>query len=141
MVAQIRKAPEVVQNVVTYTVLIAAENPELLLLPGMTAIVRILVEQVEDVLKLPSAALRFEPPPEVTVRAASAAEPPAAGTPAVVWVRAEGGAIAPVLVGLGASDPGASELVAGPLAAGDEVVVGVAPAADRGWLSGLRLGF
>jgi HlyD family secretion protein len=141
VVAQIRKAPEVVQNVVTYTVLIAAENPELLLLPGMTAIVRILVEEVEDVLKLPSAALRFEPPPEVTVRAASAAEPPAAGTPAVVWVRAEGGAIAPVLVGLGASDPGASELAAGPLAEGDEVVVGVAPAADRGWLSGLRLGF
>src|SRR6202011_377198 len=42
-VNQIRKAPEVVQNVVTYTAIISAPNPDLLLLPGMTAQLRIIV--------------------------------------------------------------------------------------------------
>ena len=140
-VAQIRKAPEVTQNVVTYTVVIAAENPELLLLPGMTAIVRILVEEVHDVLKVPNAALRFRPPPEVVVREATAAETPVKGAPAVVWVRNQDGVATPVRVGLGASDANASELIGGPLNEGDAVIVGTAPAPQSGWLFGLRLGF
>ena len=53
-VLQIRKASEVVQNVVTYTAVISAPNPELLLLPGMTAELRILVSDTGDVLKIPN---------------------------------------------------------------------------------------
>lgn len=60
-VAQIRKAAQVVQNVVTYTVVVGADNPDLTLLPGMTANVRIITGQREEVLKVPNAALRFRP--------------------------------------------------------------------------------
>ncbi len=60
-VEQIRKAPETVQNVVTYTVVVSADNPELRLLPGMTANVQIVVEERKDSLKVPNAALRFQP--------------------------------------------------------------------------------
>ncbi len=58
---QIRKAPQVIQNVVTYDVVIPAHNPDLKLLPGMTANVRIVVDQKASVLKVPNAALRFRP--------------------------------------------------------------------------------
>jgi len=61
-VLQIRKAPHEVQNVVTYTVLVSAANPDLRLLPGMTANVDIVVDQRPAVLKIPNAALRFQPP-------------------------------------------------------------------------------
>ena len=60
-VMQVRKAALVVQNVVTYTVVISAANPELQLLPGMTANVRITTDRRDSVLKLPNAALRFRP--------------------------------------------------------------------------------
>lgn len=61
VVHQIRLAPETVQNVVTYTVVILVENPELKLLPGMTANVSILAAEARDVLKVPAMALRFRP--------------------------------------------------------------------------------
>ncbi|UCF84098.1 MAG: efflux RND transporter periplasmic adaptor subunit [Desulfobacteraceae bacterium] len=61
-VIQIRKQPETVQNVVTYTVVVSAENSNLLLLPGMTANVQIAVDERSDVLKVPNGALRFTPP-------------------------------------------------------------------------------
>jgi len=63
-VEQIRLQPTVNQNVVTYTVVIDAPNPEGLLLPGMTANVTILVAEKPDVLKVPMMALRFMPPRE-----------------------------------------------------------------------------
>jgi HlyD family secretion protein len=61
-VVQIRKAAQVVQNVVTYTVVVAVDNPDGRLLPGMTANVKVIVAQKPSVLKVPSAALRFRPP-------------------------------------------------------------------------------
>ena len=60
-VRQIRKAATVVSNVVTYTVIVAAANPDLTLLPGMTANVRITTAEKDQALKLPNAALRFRP--------------------------------------------------------------------------------
>lgn len=60
-VRQVRKAATVVSNVVTYTVVISAANPDLTLLPGMTANVRIVTAQMDKVLKVPNAALRFRP--------------------------------------------------------------------------------
>ena len=60
-VTQVRIAPEVVQNVVTYTVVITAPNPEKLLLPGMTASLRILIDESSEILKVPNQALRFRP--------------------------------------------------------------------------------
>ncbi|MCC7141121.1 MAG: efflux RND transporter periplasmic adaptor subunit [Candidatus Eisenbacteria bacterium] len=60
-VHQVRLAPETVQNVVTYTVIILVENDDLTLLPGMTANVTVDVDEARDVLKVPSTALRFRP--------------------------------------------------------------------------------
>ena len=60
-VRQVRKAPQVIQNVVTYAVVLSAANPEKLLLPGMTALVRITVNRTGPVLKVPLAALRYAP--------------------------------------------------------------------------------
>ncbi|MDH4223352.1 MAG: efflux RND transporter periplasmic adaptor subunit, partial [candidate division Zixibacteria bacterium] len=53
-VKQIRLAPEIVQNVVSYDVIIEVSNPDLLLKPGMTANVTILVDQREKMRKKPS---------------------------------------------------------------------------------------
>jgi HlyD family secretion protein len=63
-VVQIRKAAQVVQNVVTYTVVVAVANPEGRLLPGMTANVKLIVAEKPSVLKVANAALRFRPPGE-----------------------------------------------------------------------------
>jgi HlyD family secretion protein len=60
-VTQIRKAAQNVQNVITYTVIIAVDNPGGRLLPGMTANVKLVTAEKSDVLKVPNAALRFRP--------------------------------------------------------------------------------
>ncbi len=61
-VQQVRLEPIIEQNVVTYTTVIQARNPDLKLRPGMTANVTVLVSRRDDVLKVPNAALRFKPP-------------------------------------------------------------------------------
>ena len=63
-VRQVRKSAQTVQNVVTYTVLVSAANPEGQLMPGMTANVRIVTDTRDSVLKISNAALRFRPPGE-----------------------------------------------------------------------------
>ncbi len=60
-VMQIRKAAQIVQNVVTYIVIVAVDNPSGRLLPGMTANVKLVVAQKPSVLKVANAALRFRP--------------------------------------------------------------------------------
>ena len=60
-ISQIRKAAQVVSNVVSYTTIITVSNPDLTLLPGMTANVRIQTDRREDVLRVANAALRFRP--------------------------------------------------------------------------------
>jgi HlyD family secretion protein len=110
-IRQIRRSPRNVHNAVSYTAVISAANPDLALLPGMTANVRIVVEQRESVLMVPDAALRF--------RASDAAEVRR------VWVL-RNGEPAPVDVRLGLSDGKSTEIVSGALKQGDKVVVGVA---------------
>src|SRR5438445_302588 len=66
-VMQVRKAPQVLQNVVTYNVVISARNPDHKLLPGMTANVRLIVDQKDSVLKVPNSALRFRLPGDDSV--------------------------------------------------------------------------
>jgi HlyD family secretion protein len=63
-VVQIRQAPQIVQNVVTYVVVVAVDNPGLRLKPGMTANVRILVARKDNVVVVPNAAfrVRLDPP-------------------------------------------------------------------------------
>jgi HlyD family secretion protein len=77
-IVQIRKSPVTVQNVVSYTVVISARNPDLSLLPGMTANVRIVVDHRDSVLKVPNAALRFRPAGAADAKPAGDAAPVAA---------------------------------------------------------------
>jgi len=71
-VNQIRKAAQVVQNVVTYTVVVAVMNPAGKLVPGMTANVKLVTAEKPSVLKVPNSALRFRP---------AGAEAPTPGAP------------------------------------------------------------
>ena len=61
MVKQVRYAPEIVQNVVTYTTIVEVDNPELKLRPGMTATVSIVTGEAKNALRISNAALRFTP--------------------------------------------------------------------------------
>jgi HlyD family secretion protein len=63
-VRQVRLQPVVTQNVVNYTVIIDVPNPDLKLLPGMTANITVMIQEVKDILKVPATALRFSPPQE-----------------------------------------------------------------------------
>lgn len=62
-VRQIRLNSTTVQNVVTYNVVIDVENPDLVLLPGMTAFVTIIEAEHENVLRMPNSALSYKPTP------------------------------------------------------------------------------
>jgi HlyD family secretion protein len=75
-VDQIRQAAQTVQNVVTYTVIVATPNADLRLVPGMTANVRIVSDSRDNVLKIANAALRWRP------AGAGAAEAAPSGAPA-----------------------------------------------------------
>ena len=61
---QIRMNPTTVQNVVTYPVVVKCANPELKLMPGMTASLSFQVGRHDNVIRIPNAALRFYPRPE-----------------------------------------------------------------------------
>ena len=140
-VVQIRKAPLVVQNVVTYDVVVTARNPEQRLLPGMTANVRIIIDQKEGVLQVPNAALRFRP---AGVEAAERERPPGrpggpgggagrgGGAPAGrVFVLGPDGKPTELSLQLGVGDGTYTEVVRGELTEGQQVIVGVAVPGDR----------
>jgi HlyD family secretion protein len=121
-ISQVRLAPQAEQNVVTYTAVIEVENPELKLKPGMTATVTAIVDERENALSVPNAALRFRPE--------SAGSEPRANRPgggAVVW-KVEGQELKPVRVRLGLSDGISSEVVSGDLKEGDVLAVAAAQA-------------
>lgn len=86
-IRQIRKSPQNVQNVVSYTVVISAANPDLALLPGMTANVRVVVDSRPSALKVPNAALRWRPAGSAD-KSAPAAPPQQAGGQAMQQFRA-----------------------------------------------------
>ncbi len=64
-VRQIRNAPTTLQNVVTYDAVIDVANPDLKLRPGMTANITFIAAERDGVVRVPNAALRFRPTPEI----------------------------------------------------------------------------
>jgi HlyD family secretion protein len=136
VVIQIRKAPQLIQNVVTYTVVLSTQNPDLALLPGMTALVNVVVDEARDILNVPNAALRFQPPGDTI--AAAAGEMAGAGGGAVVWMPGDGGAPVPVRVALGRSNESVTEIVEGSLRAGQHVIVGTASTPEEQSWFGFR---
>jgi HlyD family secretion protein len=72
-IRQIRNAPQTVQNVVTYDAVIDVSNPDLKLKPGMTANSTVVYAERQDAIRVPNAALRFHPPPEMLALVGGAA--------------------------------------------------------------------
>src|SRR5262249_31020371 len=144
-IVQIRKAPQVVQNVVTYDVVVSAQNTDLRLLPGMTANVRIVTEQQKDVLRLPNAALRFRPPgveaeqrpprPGAGPLAGGGRGPRGgaggAGLPGRVWIVGSAGKPEAVQVRLGITDGTNTEILEGPVKDNQDVIVGLGGGPSR----------
>jgi HlyD family secretion protein len=131
LIRQIRDAPQTVQNVVTYDAIVNVDNSDLRLKPGMTANVTFVVAERADVLRLPSAALRFRPPPgllDPQVGDGRKKNKPArpdkpAARPSVWVLRGATPTALPVEVGI--SDGSHVELVAGDLQEGDALVTDV----------------
>jgi HlyD family secretion protein len=138
-VLQIRKSPEVTQNVVTYTAVVSAPNPDLLLLPGMTAVLRIVVSDTGETLKIPNQALRFRP--SGSERPIGKSAPSSGQGTATVWTTGDDGAPVAVTVALGTSDENSTQILSGALHAGQPLIVGVATPQSRAGIFGLRLGF
>jgi HlyD family secretion protein len=140
-VMQIRKSPEVTQNVVTYTAVVSAPNPDLLLLPGMTAVLRIAFSDTGETLKIPNQALRFRPSGSGRVVGKNAASSGTGQSTATVWAIGNDGAPVAVNVALGASDENSTQALKGALHEGQRLIVGVATPQSRTGIFGLRLGF
>jgi HlyD family secretion protein len=155
-VREIRSAPLLVQNVVHYNAVIAVENPERKLRPGMTATVSILTAQQEQVLKVPKTALRFQPqltPQEREQFVMAFQQRQALRTPdstgvalrrlwqntPKVWILTPEGTLSPIIVRLGSHDEQFSELQEGDVQEGQELIVGLNEKNGRG-TSGTRPG-
>lgn len=133
MVRQVRKAPQIDQNVVTYTVVLSAPNRDGALLPGMTALVKIVIDRQENVLTIPLAALRFRP---ADVAQDTSVSPGSQG----IWVRDGGGSLRHVGVTIGSVGAGQVGVSGSEIAEGDQVVVGQAIRPARSEWFGIKFG-
>jgi HlyD family secretion protein len=139
-VVQVRKAAQVLQNVVTYDVVVSAPNSDLILLPTMTANVRIVTDQKESVVLVPNASLRFRPPgveAEPQRSGGPGQRPPGAGgqggpgaggrggARGRVWVLGPDGKPKQISLQLGLSDGTSTEVVGGDLTEQQQVIVGL----------------
>lgn len=136
VIRTIRYGSEVVQGVVTYKAVLATDNRQLLLRPGMTATAEIIVQTVKDALTVPNQALRFSPPRQNAggrgsllsrilpgrPRFRPASQQQVNGPNRRLWVLREGKAV-PVSVTIGPSDGKRTHIVAGGLRDGDAVIV------------------
>lgn len=121
-ITKIRKSGQLVQGVVTYTAILETANPDGRLLPGMTCTVRIVVEEVGPVLKVPLASLRFAP------------SEAGAATGQDVWVLTPDGRIDRRAVTLGPDDQHDIAVLGGHLAAGEKVILArAAPRQSTRW--------
>ncbi len=142
IVSQIRLAPIITQNVVTYNVIIDVANPELKLMPGMTATVSIEVTSRDSVLRVPLMALKFTPPEQnsksngsslQTASPAGNAQKPGErptgertkrnSSAGRVWT-IENGQLKPLTLVRGIQNTRYCEIVESPLNEGDSVIVG-----------------
>lgn len=139
VVKQLRLNPTATSNVVTYDVVISVNNPEQILLPGMTAYVNIMVAQHDNVLLAPNAALRFKPKEDEsqagkTVSADGLANSKDqhggkkksgldSGSSGKVYVIKDGKAT-PVRVNIGISDGRVTEITSKDLKLNDQVIIG-----------------
>jgi HlyD family secretion protein len=153
-IEQMRLNPQNVQNVVTYNVVIDVDNPEQKLKPGMTANLTVTIDERNNVLKVPNAALRFTPQ-DTSARSGSgtgngqgrrqqnanatdaaksgngsdaqfarATDPVLAGQTRAVWVMGQDGTPQRRRIKIGLTDGAATEVVEGNLVEGEMVITG-----------------
>lgn len=134
-VTQVRQSPQTIQNVVTYDAVVSAPNPDALLKPGMTATVRIVVDERADALRAPDLAFRYAPGGVAALAGSSGGAPAVPEGGARLWVLRDGRP-RPVVVFPGLDDDTHTEIVRGDLREGDEVVTGEVEKADASRKSG-----
>jgi HlyD family secretion protein len=116
---QIRQAPQTIQNVVTFDAVVGAPNPDLLLKPGMTATVRLVTDRRDNVLRVPSQAIRYV----LSGSTILASDNVAVLGGARIYVLRDGRPV-PLAVETGLDDDTYVEIMKGDLKPGDEVVSG-----------------
>lgn len=119
-VSQVRFNPTIVDNVVSYVTLIDVENDELSLRPGMTATIAFEVARAENVLTIPTSALRYRPDGPAASQLASAT---GAATPPATVYRLEGNRPVPVTVKLGLTDGNRTQVESAAMAEGTPIVI------------------
>jgi HlyD family secretion protein len=134
VVNQVRQSPQTVQNVVTYDVVVGVENSDLALKPGMTAATRIVIDQRNDVIRVPSQALRYSP------GGSAAAVGNGKTTETQVRVLRDGQPTA-VAVVAGLDDDSFTEIVTGDLKPDDRVIIAEQRAAEGPQAAAPRLRF
>jgi len=159
-VRQVRNNPQTVQNVVTYDAVIDVANPDLKLKPGMTANCTFVWAERDEALRIPNAAMRFRPPPELlaglnpgaaagrrpggnaaeAAQAAGGQRMPRAGIAGgtdrkTVWVLREG-TPRTVVVRTGVSDGSLTEVAEGELHEGDLVITDMSGGSSVGQQAG-----
>ena len=149
-ITQVRKAAQILQNVVTYDVVVSADNTDLKLLPGMTANIRVVTDQRESALRVPNAALRFRPPGVEADRPLPGGNPaggqvpgtrqtPGAGGRAAaasaqtgrLWILSPEGKPTVIRVQLGISDGQSTEVLSDAIKEGERVIVGAGSGGDQ----------
>ncbi len=117
-VAELRNAPRTVQNVVTYEAVLALDNRERLLRPGMTATVSIVSDRRSQALVVPNAALRFLPPGREAEE-----QRKRLGQGRHVWVERTPGVLSPIALETGVTDGRVTEVLGGAIQPGVALVV------------------
>ena len=139
-ISQVRFAPQTIDGVVTYETLLAVNNEDLALRPGMTATAEIIVQQLQNVLQVPNTALRFQPPKQKSkqksnlLRQLFSRHPPSSRQASKsndtakehsVWILRNGQPVKIKLM-IGASDGRMTQVTSGKLEAGMQVIVDAA---------------
>lgn len=148
-VQQVRLQSTTQENVVNYTVVVAVENPQGKLLPGMTATVEFITGSASDVLVVPNAALRFRPTQEMlaVLRAAGSGATSGTAQPrgerearerrrpadaAVLFTYGQDGELGRIRVRTGLSDGQRTQIEGDGVREGLQVIVGVTQSAEAG---------
>lgn len=130
-ISEIRFAPETVDGVVTYKAVLNIDNADLLLRPGMTASADITVAEIDDVLVVPNAALRYAPPLIATEQEdrsgllgmliPDASDARRQGNEKTIWLMKDG-TPQEIAIRAGATDGRFTEILEGELSEGDIVI-------------------
>lgn len=119
IVKQVRLNPTIQENVVTYNVVAMVDNDDGALLPGMTANIHFVVMQRNDVLRVPNAALRYQPK---DIELSEGSKTTRSANQSILYQLSEG-KLNPVSITTGISDGNFTEVVKGPVQAGDKVII------------------